>query len=204
MSHSKDLLFPIPVFRILLEEHELLNVYLKSRLYSWRQRQRGGSRERIPHKGNWQSPGNMHEMSEFRVLSDQIQAWADELLHSPGEVGAVKNWCTEMRSNISDRFGHEQPLTSEEPDWRGIYYVQAPENCGGLVFHKPESEGGSPFGKAPHENEVYAAIEGQIIFFPSWLPYSIEPNQSLKSGDGGDRISIEFSFCTNATQTTKP
>ena len=196
MTLQKDLLFPVPVFHAMLDEHAMINIYLKSRLRSWRNRHRGGREGEVKrHRGNWQSANNMQDQPEFRLLSDQLDLLVGKISNPVAEQSAAQYWCAEMMANISDRFGYEQPMTGRESGWCGVYCVQAPENCGGIVFHRPGNGLNEQPGETCQLRPVYAAVEGRVLIFPSWLPYEFEANEATLPASEGERISVSFLFC---------
>ncbi len=173
----------------------MLNIYLKSRLYSWRDRQRsgGGSSTRI-YKGSWQSAKYLHELPEFRLLLEQIQPLANMLPNAESGNGVAMHRCTEMMASISDRFGYDLPIDCIESGWRGVYCIQAPEKSGGIRFSHPCADMVEQLAKISASHHIYDATEGQLLFFPCWLPYRFEKNESTQKGSDGDRIWVTFSL----------
>jgi len=198
---KKEYLFPTPVYQASLDDHELLNVYLRSRLHSWRQRDRsglaGGTRGNM---GAWQSLHTMHEMSEFRLFTQQIRRCMDAVLQDQEECPAASLWCLAMCATISDRFGYDQSMPEIEGvvdnAWQGIYFVQAPEDSGSIVFLNPRNsaQSNSENSALTQQVHIYDAIAGRVLLFPSWLNYELQPNRSMRKGGEGERISIRFAF----------
>jgi uncharacterized protein (TIGR02466 family) len=77
----------------------------------------------------------------------------------------------------------------------GVYYLQAPENCGGIFFSdpRPASRMLNPplidFNVWTLLNVSYKAHVGTMILFPSWLLHGVEMNMSEEV-----RISISFNI----------
>ena len=75
----------------------------------------------------------------------------------------------------------------------GVYYVSAPENSGNVVIHNNSimqfinASYLDTNNKNTHPEVVYKPVTGKVIIFPSWLPHSVQPNNSKE-----DRISIAF------------
>tara|TARA_A100001388_G_scaffold183251_1_gene137406 strand:- start:2720 stop:3346 length:627 start_codon:yes stop_codon:yes gene_type:complete len=62
----------------------------------------------------------------------------------------------------------------------GVYYHEAPENCGDIIF-----KSSNPYTVSfPHPSPLYnnlfkiKAIQGNILLFPSWILHKVEPNKS--------------------------
>ena len=77
----------------------------------------------------------------------------------------------------------------------GVYYVSAPENSGNVVIHNNsimQFTNASYLDintKNTYQHIEYKPVNGKVIIFPSWLPHSVQPNNSKE-----DRISIAFNF----------
>ena len=73
----------------------------------------------------------------------------------------------------------------------GVVYIDAPENCGGIVFINPfPFRDRIPFEKETNENKSYHKIEattGKVLLWPSSLNHTTEPNQNSAM-----RLSIAF------------
>lgn len=77
------------------------------------------------------------------------------------------------------------------------YYVEAPENCGNLVFPDPITErrvhrafsgtGGS--GYLLHPDVAFAPKPGRMIMFESWVEHGVECNKSARP-----RVSLAFNL----------
>jgi uncharacterized protein (TIGR02466 family) len=79
----------------------------------------------------------------------------------------------------------------------GVYYIQAPENCGDIIFHDlPRFLG--LWGSAPktleptHQNAAQFPVkpeEGLCVLFPGYVMHEVETNRSES-----DRIGIAFNI----------
>jgi len=77
----------------------------------------------------------------------------------------------------------------------GVYYASAPENSGDVLIHNNSimqfiNESYLDVNnKDTYHHIEYKPFNGRVIIFPSWLPHSVQPNNSKE-----DRISIAFNF----------
>jgi len=78
-------------------------------------------------------------------------------------------------------------------DLSAAYYVQAPLNCGDIVFYDPRPAPVYNHPKSKNSNILNATVnslkpqEGLLVLFPSYLEHSVKPNLSNES-----RIVISF------------
>ena len=78
------------------------------------------------------------------------------------------------------------------------YYVKAPKNCGKFLVENPNSVSNHSYPRISKETELNANIrgldvnEGDLLFFPSYLPHKVGRNMSDE-----DRIVISFNINVN-------
>ena len=96
-----------------------------------------------------------------------------------------------VNGKLASNFVHNHPNSVLS----GVYYVKAPENCGGIFFRDardvahmfvPTVAELSPWTL---QKVTYAATEGRMLIFPSWLNHGVEPNLSEE-----DRICVSFNI----------
>jgi len=77
----------------------------------------------------------------------------------------------------------------------GVYYVEAEEGAGDLVFYDPRPQA---FVIAPEPTQYnvlnagrffVTPSPGKLVLFPAWLPHSSRPNES-----GAERVSVSFNL----------
>ncbi|MGR3660732.1 MAG: TIGR02466 family protein [Paracoccaceae bacterium] len=95
--------------------------------------------------------------------------------------------------------------------WSGVYYVQAPEGAGKIEFTDPRtvqsfnSAAFIPNQQRPVECWTKVKVQpvaGKMLFFPSWLYHSVEPNLATGDGPDSDRIIISFNINQSKKTTT--
>jgi|TARA_A100000172_G_scaffold77338_1_gene61609 uncharacterized protein (TIGR02466 family) len=79
-------------------------------------------------------------------------------------------------------------------DISGVYYIETPENCGGLVFRNPNDC--VQMGTRHFEKDlcwmgsyIIPAEKGKIVFFPAHLPHRTQINQNEKP-----RLALSFNL----------
>ena len=100
--------------------------------------------------------------------------------------------------NINGHRDYNTPHNHPKSIISGVIYLQAPEDCGDIVFYHPaysliESYFGtseSPPSEYAYLRYWYPAKANRMYLFPSWLNHSVEQNLNKKE----KRISMSFNF----------
>ncbi len=198
---SKDAFFATPIYYTDLTDSDALNEQLKKDIRAWRQQDPQGTvRSNVAQAGAWHSATDMHTRREFNSLTreifDMFQGIYDELGYDPD----FEPVCDSMWTNINPRHAYNRHHTHPHALWSGVYYVQAPDDCGLLYFTdpRPQTQVLTPYFD-PHRrhpntwNEVfYQPQEGRLIVFPAWLVHAVHPNLCREEGEAGERISVSF------------
>jgi len=200
---SKDAFFATPIYYTDLADSDALNEQLKKDIRAWRQQDPEGTvRSNVAQAGAWHSATDMHTRREFtpltRELFEMVQGIYDELGYDPD----FEPVCDSMWANINPRHAYNRHHTHPHALWSGVYYVQAPDDCGLLYFTDPRPQTQiltpyyDPRRRHPNTwNEVfYQPREGRLIVFPAWLVHAVHPNLSGEQGEAGERISVSFNF----------
>lgn len=200
---SWDLFFPTQIYYTDLADAETLNREVKEHIYNWREGDPGGTfRTNVPQVGGWHSATDMHTRSEYNRLTLEVfeflQGVFDHMSYDP-EFEPV---CDSMWANINPRYAYNRHHSHPHALWSGVYYVQAPDNCG--LFYvtdpRPQAQVLTPYYDMPRRkpetwHEVYyQPQDGRLIVFPGWLMHGVQPNLSRLDGGDGNRISISFNF----------
>ena len=100
-----------------------------------------------------------------RSISEALIYYNDTYLKYKARFKMTTSWVAKTPKNSSsDIHNHSNNFLS------GVYYLQAPENCGNIEFRN-----------VPQPNV--------LLFFPSWAYHKI-----LENNSGKDRLSIAFNF----------
>lgn len=163
---------------------------------------REGMRDRSSVLG-WHSIDNLHQRQAFQPFIELVQA-------NVQQVAQFNRWdlqqCRLVLLNcwaiVNGKYAYNTVHNHPNSILSGVYYIQAPENCGKLFFRDPRDaalmmtppiETYTPW---THQRVLYEAIVGRMILFPSWLWHGVEPNL----GDR-DRICLSFNIGMQTTSS---
>ncbi len=191
---SKDAFFSTPIYYADLADSDTLNEKLRKDIRAWRQQDPEGTvRSNVAQAGAWHSATDMHTRRDFHPLTREIFEMNDP---------DFEPVCDSMWANINPRHAYNRHHTHPHALWSGVYYVQAPDDCGLLYFTdpRPQTQILTPYYDPSRRhantwNEVfYQPREGRLIIFPAWLVHAVHPNLCGQEGDAGERISVSFNF----------
>lgn len=200
---NKEYYYPTQVYFSDLQDGEKLNESMLPCIYAWRQEDPDGEhRTNTPQLGGWHSPTDMHTRPDYRPLVAEIIEFMHGVYDDLGYDPAFEPVCDSMWVNINPRYSHNRFHSHPHALWSGVYYVQAPENCGLLYFNdpRPQAQVLTPYYDPERRrmetwNEVlYQPEAGRLIVFPAWLGHAVQPNLTSEEGPRGDRISVSFNF----------
>jgi uncharacterized protein (TIGR02466 family) len=201
---ATDYYFSTPIHARDLPLDDNFNAALLRDIRTWQATDPHGIiRSNIPDTNGWHSPLDMHKRSGFSEIHTHIvnacRDLFDTLHYDPQFTPVVDS----MWANINPR--HAQNRSHMHPDclWSGVYYVQAPPDCGRISFSDPriQSRVISPRYHPEADLPLYAwpeiyfdAKAGRLILFPAWLVHEVEPNTTTLDGEAGHRVSISFNI----------
>jgi len=129
-------------------------------------------------------------------LKREVIARGEEFIRWFGVAGyrldVERSWINLFRPGMQEtEHSHEGSVLS------GVYYVDAPEHCGDLVFQDPIGArrahraftGTNAQTQQAAMQLCYAPQPGRLVFFESWMPHSVGGNKSDKT-----RISIAINL----------
>ena len=195
--------FATPVCTLDLVQPDL-NDALISHILQWRDADPAGiTRSNFKQTGSWHSTIDMHQRPEFKALTDLVLAMAQQVFSQQHYHPDYLPLIDSMWANINPHGGFNRSHTHPDTLWSGVYYAQAPAQCGRICFHDPRSQARviTPMLGADAEDhpgswpEIYfEPLAGRMILFPAWLQHDVEPNLSDLPGDSGNRISVSFNL----------
>ena len=213
MSLKKELFFPTPIYFVDLDDSAALNSYLKSRIYSWRELDAAGiQRSNVSQVGAWHSPTTMSARPEFASFVDLVTAQITQVFQDQLYSADSVPVCFNMWANINPRQGYNRSHVHPGSLWSGVYYVQAPEQCGQVIFQDPRAQvsvmapsmdDARERGAEQWSEVFHRAVEGRLILFPSWLRHEVEPNMSPLASPDSDRISVSFNYGQHVNATSR-
>jgi uncharacterized protein (TIGR02466 family) len=78
----------------------------------------------------------------------------------------------------------------------GVYYVKVPLNSGKISFQRPDDQEyffeGDEVNEYNYKYYSYNPVEGQVLFFPSYLKHLVHQNTTEDASD--ERICIAFNY----------
>jgi uncharacterized protein (TIGR02466 family) len=200
---SKDGFFATPIYFTDLADSKGLNEQLKKDIRAWRRKDPEGTvRSNVAQAGAWHSATDMHTRAEFDPLTREIFEMVQGVYDDLGYDSDYEPVCDSMWANINPRHAYNRHHTHPHALWSGVYYVQAPDDCGLLYFTdpRPQTQVLTPYfdPRRRHPgtwNEIfYQPQEGRMIVFPGWLVHAVHPNLSSEEGEAGERISVSFNL----------
>lgn len=138
--------------------------------------------------------GSLLEKPEWKEVVTFIYSFASTMIQSVNDADSrpafMNMWTTIYPPGaFVPEHVHSNALLS------GVFYAQAPANCGNIVFRDPSSVAKIMFMRKITEFpsvdtlEVHPVKTGSMVIFPAWLPHSTEVNESEQ-----DRIIVSFNL----------
>ena len=154
---------------------------------------------KISNIGGWQSDNlyvnNSESQKNINNLMKLIESKSELLFKDYNIKKSLKPHLDNFWININSLENHNAPHIHHNSVFSGVYYVKAPEECGGIIFHKSQELSYLHGSYTDCNNRLtyseikYTPEQGRVLIFPSWINHSVQPNKSLE-----DRISIAFNF----------
>ena len=184
-------LFPVPLFRIQLEDFAQHRDALVDFALKLREQDPGVNRSNV---GGWHSceVKKYLDAPPLNWIQQQIVAGAERGIAQSGQIDAhfdiniASAWFI-----INQKHAWNSPHTHMPSQWSGVIYVSVNEanagnDGGGIVFIDP-----IPLGPAYRSliNAQIHPLEGLMLIFPSYLTHMVAPHSSDE-----ERISLSFNF----------
>lgn len=206
----RDDYFPTLVYSTKVHDAEEMNKEILAAINAERDRDsKGIERSNFRSLGGWHSHNNLHKDPQFDRLTKRVHAMASGIsenlgYHKGRHLEVTTMWSISNPPGSSNR-AHIHPGAL----WSGVYYVQAPEGAGQIEFIDPRTVNLMNYAtylpNTKRKTECWTKVKvkpvaGKMLFFPSWLYHSVEPNLSNAKGKDGERVIISF----NINQRAKP
>ena len=188
-------LYSVPLWNSEYPEFEEYKEIFLSSIKEFREKNPDGDKNRKSNIAGYQSPPTLHHVKEFRPLFEHIcqmafKACAD-MDFIECDVAVTSAWV-----NINDS---RQCMNSEHVHgevFSGVFYLQTPEGSGKLSITNPAINKmwkgcslSSQKNNFTGETVLINPTEGDIMFFPSYLPHAVQTNDHDE-----ERISISFNI----------
>jgi uncharacterized protein (TIGR02466 family) len=194
MSNSRKDWFPTPIWHFILEDYRQLNETLLQEIRSEHQRNPQG--EKRSNILGWHSESNLHRRENFaafvKIISQNTLEVATALHWDLAKFSLEITGCWAIvNGKMAANSVHNHPNSILS----GVYYLQAPENCGVISFYDPRSAAQmlmppmTEFSPWTLPKISYKPEAGTMLLFPSWLSHGVEMNLSEEL-----RISLSFNI----------
>lgn len=154
------------------------------------------------HVERFESEDNLHERPEFKELCDLILEQSGQLLDNQTLI-RESHYITSMWATISNKNFIHTVHTHPNSYLSGLIYLNAPENCGNLVFRDPRQATSvmqyeySEFNFYSSGRYTVKPENGGLLFWPHWLEHMVESHNENYTGEE-DRIMIAFNVMVKA------
>jgi uncharacterized protein (TIGR02466 family) len=146
----------------------------------------------VSNMGGWQSPSYQMDSYEFmKPIITKISKRLTDIYQQYGIINCpvLLNYWFNINKQHDYNILHRHPRSK----FSVVYYVNAPDCCGKLVFKRPDLLGDYIEADIANErNSQYyyiKPVEHKLVIFPAYLEHQVEQNQSTQ-----DRVSIAFNF----------
>jgi len=203
-SMIRESYFPTTIFRFSVAPEVVDNDHILDLVYAARKEdQEGIERSNFKSLGGWHSHNNLHKDTEYASLVTAIDD-AGALMSS--ELGYAENKKISigtMWSIINPPGGANRAHIHPDCIWSGVYYVQAPKDCGQIEFTDPRTQNlmiqpkFRPSSRRPRHCWTKVRFDpkpGKMLIFPSWLYHGVMPNVTKAAGDAANRVIISFNL----------
>lgn len=207
----RDDYFPTLVYSVTLHDAEEMNKEILAAIFAERERDsKGIERSNFRSLGGWHSHNSLHKDPKFKKLTDRVHKMLGGVHSNLGYDQNTNLQITTMWSITNPPGSSNRAHVHPGALWSGVYYVQAPEGAGQIDFTDPRTQQimNSPsfIPNKRRKTECWTKVKvkpvaGKMLFFPSWLYHSVDPN--LAEGDGPDSERIIISFNINQKRRAK-
>jgi uncharacterized protein (TIGR02466 family) len=127
----------------------------------------------------WNSSASLFEQAVFAPLHEAAQACFGQALQEMQLPGAVR-FRMEGWLEVHEQGSFNMPHVHANRLLSGCFYLQAPPQCGPLLFRDPRPAValGQVAGRGVNGGGLTAAqpSAGQLLVFPNWLEQQLEPH----------------------------
>lgn len=154
-------------------------------------RKLGHSNGVVSNVGGWQSTNiNLNDFEEFFIVRDVLASQIKILSTNLGAELCIGN----LWININDKGCYNVKHIHNACAFSGAIYIQTDETTGDITFYNDHSpinyyEFEPNNSEIFHQKVTYKPKDGMVLFFPAWIPHSVEVSNSNKP-----RISMSFNL----------
>jgi len=196
-------LFPVSIYSNMLDVDSNTKNKMIEKIYELKKISKGSV---VSNSGGWHSDRvDLFSLEEFTLLKEKINECLVKIINTYYyKLKAFRNNFENFDLNklfmenwvIVNGYKNSNHIHSHPNNWlSGVYYLSVPKNSGELRFIDMISSRvheGYYYLPSNLESEMSGVItpeNNKLVVFPSWLPHTVEENQSKE-----DRISISFNI----------
>jgi uncharacterized protein (TIGR02466 family) len=194
MTSNRNDWFPTSVWHFTIDNYQHLNSELLAEVIAEQQCDRVG--EKWSNVLGWHSANNLHQRDRFSEFTQIVDLNVLEVAKFLGwDLQQFSLNITTCWAIVNGKFASNSVHNHPNSILSGVYYLKAPENCGGIYFSdpRPASQMLIPpvleFNLWTFPKVSYKPHEGTMLLFPSWLLHGVEMNMSEEV-----RISLSFNI----------
>jgi uncharacterized protein (TIGR02466 family) len=192
MSNSRKDWFPTPIWHFIREDCQALNATLLQEIQAEQQRDPKG--EKWSNILGWHSASDLQQRESFagftKIINENVLEVATCLHWDLSKIALdIKSCWAIVNGKMAANSVHNHPNSILS----GVYYVQAPDNCGVISFQDPRPAAQmlvppmTEFSLWTLPKISYKPQAGTMLLFPSWLLHGVEMSLS-------DDLRISMSF----------
>jgi len=202
---SRQDYFPTMVFSALAgTDAAQINAHLLDVIYAARKADaKGIERSNFSALGSWHSHNFLHRDVGFAPIVDLVTRLSRHMADDLGYAASHELRIGTMWAIINPPGAFNRAHIHPDCLWSGVYYVQAPEQCGQIEFIDPRTEhlmratAFEPGAKRPKRcwtKVNVRPVAGKLLIFPAWLYHAVHPNLSTDPTPSSDRVIISFNL----------
>ena len=187
-------IFSTPIWTAIIPNYKEINIKMSSYIASLRSKNYKGKFK--SNLSGWHSENfDLQDVEPLHFVNNISKILNDCLIDMGWDLEKNKLKITGMWSIINPKNATNSRHIHSNNFISAAYYVQAPENCGDIVFHDPRSANviRSPIIKTNNKlnSNIFTIMpkEGLLVLFPSYIHHSVNSNESDE-----ERIVISFNI----------
>lgn len=187
--------FPTSVWYFDLDDVPVCHPGMIEDLHRQREEDREGMTGRSTELG-WHGQVDLHENPVFSpIMLAALEGAMQVGTHEEWDLERIDLFIINSWGIINPKYGYNAMHNHPKSTLSGVYYIQAPENCGDIVFRDPREVCQMivlPLKKQnpwTYQRVFYRPKAGRLLIFPSWLLHEVKPNLS-----DDERICVSFNI----------
>ena len=204
-SISRQDYFPTMIFSATAgDDAERINADLLTAIHAAREADGAGlQRSNFTALGSWHSQNHLHREAAFTPIVEMVTQLTRHMAVDLGYAATHELRIGTMWAIINPPGAFNRAHIHPDCLWSGVYYVQAPTDCGQIEFIDPRTQNlmrGANFEpgvKRPRHcwtKVNVRPVAGKLLIFPAWLYHAVHPNLSAEPAPASERVIISFNL----------